>query len=152
MTSKRTPSVSGLANIGVLLQGQSNYAKPAPAARSHNLQGIALHTARKLLDADQSEHARLVSAAVKEAYNAGHAEGLAQGSAVETLLNAQYDSRTRMLVPTVVAAIMDQLGMQEMTLDLNAVSTTFKRVALNFSLSDAGVVEYKLTPIEEVVQ
>lgn len=154
--SNQKLSVSGLANIGKLLN-RGELPKPVPVQKDvrKSQDTIIEKTVNKLLakvpsnmrDAWRAEIIILVTAAVREAYNLGHADSLTQSAAVETLLDKQYRARTELTMPAVVAAVMEQLGMTTMTVDLEALATVFDRVRIDMipMMGAAGeFVEYRL--------
>lgn len=139
MDKKTEQRVKGLANIGTLMARNPDAVKPVPTAQPQakvsrdaicqrtigNLQGITL-------DQHQGVMRRIVEAAIREGYNAGHAAAFEQNGAVEKLLEQQYEARTKLTLPAAVAGIMEQLGMDELHLELDALSTVFTRQRIEF--------------------
>jgi hypothetical protein len=151
--SSKPMSVKGLANIGALLERGDLPKAPAPAPKRdrRTADQIAGRTYEKLKaamsdlpQAQQDLVITYVKAGLRETYNVGHADALDQNGAVEALLEQQYDARTRLTTPAVVAAVMEQLGSTEMTLDLSMFATVFERKKIDFSVSDQDVITYTL--------
>jgi hypothetical protein len=144
MSDDRKLRVNGLANLASLmvrnpdvLKQAATPVKPPKESRDAicqrtigNLQGLTLNQ-------HQGVMRRIVEAAVREAYNAGHAAALVQNGAVEDALSQQNEARTRYTLPTAVAAIMEHIGMDELVLDLDAVASVFKRNRIEFKVVDA---------------
>lgn len=155
----RGVSVKGLANIGALLNRTDLPTTPAPAPKRERRTQDQIYerTIEKVLaamrGADASDVVPLiqtyVKAAIRDSYNGGHADALDQNSAVEKLLEQQYEARTKMTLPAAVAGIMEQRGLSSMTLDLAHLATVFDRNRIDFSVSDGDVIEYRLLPIDE---
>lgn len=161
---KQKMSVTGLANIGALL-GRADTPAPAPLKSTTNKltrESIIDRTVERLVTsgdyASQDAYAaadararKLVTAAVRDAWQTSHAEALAQSNAVDVLLERQYAARTMHITPAIVASVMEQLGLSNMVLDMRLVGTVFERNALDFSVADLGdrqVVDYTMAPIE----
>lgn len=152
--SSKPMSVKGLANIGALLERGDLPKAPAPAPKRdrRTLEQIEARTHEKIVASIQGNErcsasnlvGHYLKAALREAYNSGHADALDQNGAVEALLEQQYDARTRLTTPAVVAAVMEQLGSTEMTLDLSMFATVFERKKIDFSVSDQDVITYTL--------
>lgn len=154
MNDKRKMSVSGLQNIGALL---SKADVPAVVTTKTGKEAIVEKTIAAM---GTSHHwtpegvRRYVGAAVREAYNLGHADALTQNEIVESLLQQQYESRTLLTMPTVIASVMEQLGMTDLMLDLNSVVTVFKRCRIEFEAhqpTGGDVITYKLSHLADVV-
>jgi hypothetical protein len=151
-------SVNGLANIGAFMSRVPT-ANVDPAPPKSSQEAIVTKTVGAL-----TPHAKItsdaiskvVAAAVREAFNLGHATALAQNDMVEALLKKQYDARTQLTLPAAVAAIMEQTGMDELILDLTAVSTVFDRCKIDMAVNpvdDKGdLIEYKLTHFADEVK
>lgn len=139
-------SVKGLANIAALVLPVAVAAAPKPAPAKNTAEGIVAKTVEA--GGFSCGDAKLIGAAVREAMNLGHALAVNQNSMVEELLEKQYKARTDLTMPAVVAAVMEQLGMSEMLLDLDNVATVFTRCRLEQSLVDESVaknyIDYKL--------
>lgn len=142
--------VNGLANIGQFMaRVPASTAPTAPPKKS--AEAIIAKTMNAIpLGATgcKPEIERIFTAAIREALNLGHALALAQNDMVEALLNKQYDARTALTLPAAVAAIMEQTGMSELTLDLSAVATVFDRCKLDMAANavdeHGDIIEYKL--------
>lgn len=158
----KTKSVKGLENISQLLSRNPQAAAvepPKSAAQKKqdqnrivmktisNLKHIGIgDSAGTIMNIDAHNHGMLV-AAVREAYDLGHRDTLDQNNAVEVLLNRQYEERTKLTTPAVVAAVMEQMGMSSMLLDLALVATVFKRCAIEYTVTGepgAEIIEYRL--------
>lgn len=156
MNQKKGLSVKGLANIGTILDRGELPVMEAPKADKPM---TPLAIAQRAWAATQhGTHIELRKdgffAAVQDAYQQGRSEGLAQSGHMEKLLNEQYASRISGLVPAVVAAVMEQIGMTELVLDMDAVKTVFNRCAIDYtgSIGVAGdFVTYKLAFKADVV-
>lgn len=161
---KQKISVRGLANIGALLD-RADTPAPAPLKSTENKvtrESIIDRTVERLVTsgdyASQDAYAvaearsrKLVTAAIRDAWQAAHAQALAQSNAVDVLLERQYASRTMHITPAIVASVMEQLGLSNMVLDMRLVGTVFERNALDFSVSDLGdrqIVDYTMAPID----
>jgi hypothetical protein len=159
----KNKSVKGLANIAQLLnRGDLAVAPAAPKRERRSCIDIETKTNEKIVAAVglQSERphtdaataqiallANYVRAAVRDAYNLGHADALDQNSQVERLLEKQYQKRTEVTMPAVVAGIMEQLGMSAMTLDLAHLATVFDRNQISYVFNDdTNVMEYTMRP------
>lgn len=146
--------VSGLENIGKLVARAPEAHAPAPTPKPHGItaESIIRKTVGKLVnlprDVDNGAVGKYVKAAVTEALNLGHSMAVGQNSAVEELLKKQYDARTALTMPAVVAAIMEQTGIDSLVLDLDAVGTVFKRCRLEHDTLEAvghpNTMEYSL--------
>lgn len=159
----KNKSVKGLANIAQLLnQGGVLAAAPAPKRERRDQNDIVTKTHTKIVAAVglESEHPHsraataqiallenFVKAAVRDAYNLGHADALDQNNQVERLLDKQYQKRTEVTMPAVVAGVMEQLGLSSMTLDLALMATVFDRQKITYTLSDENVIEYTTQPV-----
>jgi len=150
--SSKPMSVKGLANIGALLDRSDAPKAPAVLPKRRDTEQIYARTHEKIVASIQGNErcsasnlvGHYLKAALREAYNLGHADALDQNGAVEALLNKQYQARTELTTPAVVAAIMEQLGKETMTLDLAMFGTVFDRKKIDFSVSDQDVIEYTL--------
>lgn len=163
MEKKHKHSVSGLANIAALLNKAEFEAQPVHVATRKPAQtqdsivektrlAITYTNAVTLPDLEKlhSQNKRVLQAAVREAYNLGYAEAITTNGAVEKLLEEQYDVRTKVAMPAVVAAVMEQIGKTDLTLDLRMVGTVFERNLIDFTVSDANAITFKLLAINEV--
>lgn len=98
--------------------------------------------------ADKMLLGRYLHAGLRDAYNLGHAEALAQSGEVDKMLDKQYEARTALLTPTVVCAVMEQSGMSSMTLDLARMQTVFERMDIQYTLdADTNIMTYTARPI-----
>lgn len=152
-------SVKGLANIAQLLnRSDIPLHQPAPGGRrlttadlvKKTLDNMRVFVNGSASDAQitQAHNERILSAAMQSAYNLGHAEALGQGSEVERLLEKQYDTRTRTLMPAVVCGIMEQLGLESMSLNLAHMATVFDRLDIQYTLdADTEVISYTARPV-----
>ena len=137
-------SVTGLQNIGKLMERNSAaIAKPAEKPTEYAKRQAIV---KKTVEAAgfSCGDARFIDAAVREAYNAGHADAFAQSQAVDALLDKQYKARTNLTMPAVVAAVMEQTGMGALLLDLDDVATVFDRCQIDYSVQN-NVIEYSLS-------
>lgn len=155
--SKPKLSVRGLANIHVLL-AKADQPAPEPAKPTTTREAIVERTVERLVtstdysgqDAYASAEARtrkLVTAAVRDAWEAGHLASLAQNAAVDAIVKQQYETRTAHAVPAVVASVMEHLGRDTFMLDLHMVASVFERNTLEFAVIEVDnkhVVDYKL--------
>jgi 2-hydroxychromene-2-carboxylate isomerase len=153
------PSVKGLANIGALLgRGDLPQQPPREPKRERRTQEQIYERTMEKVSASLSSmptmaatHVNLIQnyvrAAVREAYNLGHADALEQNGAVEALLEQQYQARTKLTMPAVVAAVMEQQGLSSMTLDLAHMATVFKRNEIKYTITDEDVIEYTMRPV-----
>lgn len=159
MNNKPKMSVNGLQNIGALI-GRADMPTPAPKRDRRNLDGIFQRTREKVqaavpLGANlDPKHWALIDnylkAGLDEAKNLGHAEALDQNSQVEKLLEQQYEARTKVTMPAVAAAIMEQQGLASMTMDLALMATVFERTKITYTLdAETNVIEYNLRPVGE---
>lgn len=157
----RSVSVKGLANIGALLNRTDlPTVQTAPKRERRTRDEIAARTTEKILAAlplganlDPTHKqliATFIQAGVRDAYNGGHADAIDQNSAVEKLLEQQYDARTKMTLPAAVAWVMEGRGLSSMTLDLGHLATVFDRNHIDFDVSDGDIINYRLTPRDEV--
>jgi hypothetical protein len=153
-------SVNGLANIGAFMSRVPT-ANVDPAPPKSSQEAIVAKTVDNVREAYSKPGAgitieRCVAAAVREAFNLGHAAALAQNDMVEQLLKKQYDARTQLTLPAALAAIMEQIGMDELILDLTAVSTVFDRCKIDMAVNpvdeQGDLIEYKLTHFADEVQ
>jgi hypothetical protein len=154
----KNKSVKGLANIAQLLnRGDLAVAPAAPKRERRSCIDIETRTNEKIraaipLGANlDPKHWTLIDnfvrAAVRDSYNLGHADALDQNSQVERLLEKQYQKRTEVTMPAVVAGIMEQLGMSSMTLDLAHLATVFDRNQISYVFNDdTNVMEYTMRP------
>jgi len=155
--SKPKLSVRGLANIHVLL-AKADQPAPEPAKPTTTREAIIQRTVERLVtsadysgqDAYASAESRarkLVTAAVRDAWEAGHLASLAQNAAVDAIVKQQYETRTSHAVPAVVASVMEHLGRDTFMLDLHMVASVFERNTLEFSVIEVDnkhVVDYTL--------
>lgn len=155
-------SIKGLAGLATLLnRADLDMQRQAPAKRERrDTQAVYDRTVGKIAAAiglnvnaaQQEMMCNYLKAGLREAYNLGHADALEQNSQVERLLEQQYEARTRVTMPAVVAAVMEQTGMSKLTIDLDKVGTVFQRNRIEHTLSDANVIEYTLHPAGEDIQ
>jgi hypothetical protein len=155
-----TKSVKGLENIASLIVPVAAAAAPEDLKKPkhlnteviinktmNNLKQFVNGSATDLTIVD-AHNRKIVTAAVREALNLGHALAVGQNDMVEKLLEQQYKARTDLTVPVVVAAVMEQLGMTELLLDLGNLSTVFTRCRLEQSMVDESVakdyIDYRL--------
>ncbi len=155
---KNRNRVKGLANIGALISRAPEAIAPPAEPKGHGitLDGIFDKTIGNMLvmapptarEAFKPEVSRILKAALREAFNLGHAAAVGQNNMVDELLAKQYDARTSLTMPAVVAAVMEQTGMDTLVLDLDAVGTVFTRCRLEHdTLADVGhpsTLEYRL--------
>lgn len=155
----RGHSVKGLANIGMLMS-RGDLPKQAPPEpkrerrthvqihdRTMEKVGAALSHLPGMTATQINLIENYVRAGLRDSYNCGHADALEQNSAVEALLEQQYQSRTRLTMPAVVAGVMEQQGLSSMTLDLAHMATVFKRCNFDYKISEQDVIEYVLHPV-----
>lgn len=131
--------------------------EPKPNRQRGTTEGIAKITADKIIAsvdvgdprgaaANMIHH--FVKAGIRDAYNLGHAEALAQGSEVDKMLDKQYEVRTSLLTPTVVCAVMEQSGLSSMSLDLARMATVFERCDVQYTLdADTNIMSYTMRPV-----
>lgn len=156
MNSKRKLSVTGLANIASLLTKADLEPQPIhlPGKPRATKESIVEKTYARLpaMSADDLKRTNtLIEAAVREAYNLGHADAMVQSETVDALLKQQYDARTKLTMPAVVAAVMEHLGTSELVMHLPTVATVFDRNHIEYTVDDSGDwIEYKLRPTGEV--
>ena len=153
----RSQSIKGLANIAQLLNRADLPTTPSPAARrerrtqddifKRTMEKIGAATAPDLTASQAFMVKNYVQAAFREVYNLGHADALDQNNAVEELLEKQYDARTKVTMPAVAAAVMEQHGLSSMTLDLALMSTVFQRTQIDYVVTEQDVIEYTLRPV-----
>jgi hypothetical protein len=152
----KNKSVKGLANIAQLLnRGDLAVAPAVPKRERRDTNDISTRTAEKLhaavghiaSDSQMVLIQGYVRAAVRDAYNLGHADALDQNSQVERLLEKQYQKRTEVTMPAVVAGVMEQLALSSMTLDLAHLATVFDRNQITYTVSDADVIEFTMRPV-----
>ena len=152
----KNKSVKGLANIAQLLnRGDLAVAPAAPKRERRDANDITVRTAEKLhaavghiaSDSQMVLIQGYVKAAVRDAYNLGHADALDQNSQVERLLEKQYQKRTEVTMPAVVAGVMEQMALTSMTLDLAHLATVFERNQITYTVSDEDVIEYTMRPV-----
>lgn len=157
--SQKKISGKGLHSIASVL-GRSEAPQPAPVREKRDVNGIYDLTHQKIMaalpvgatahvsHAQQKLMETFLKAGIREAYNLGHAEALAQGSEVDKMLDKQYEARTALLTPTVVCAVMEQSGMSSMTLDLARMQTVFERMDIQYTLdADTNIVSYTARPV-----
>lgn len=158
MTKK--PSVSGLQNIGTLL-ARNEAVTNVPPVKTVKVEpaDVQKEIVKKTMSAlsylpktvDFAAHGKYVKAAVREAYDQGHAAALKQNELVQSILDQQYKSRNANVVPAVVAAVMEQIGMHSLSLDLGDVATVFERVSINYEVA-GETVSYTLEFKSDKVQ
>jgi hypothetical protein len=152
-------SVKGLANIGTLV-GRADLPVQPPVKRERRDVNAIFHRTREKIEAAiplganlDPKHKAMIEtyllAGLREANNVGHADALEQNSAVEKLLEKQYEARTKVTMPAVAAGIMEQRGLSSMTLDLALMATVFQRCKIEYVITDEDVIEYTLRPIAE---
>jgi hypothetical protein len=160
----RGVSIKGLANIGALLNRTDLPTTTTAPKRERRDTNQIYHRTREKIQAAVNDlpgspdvirtRMQLIEtyllAGLREAYNGGHADALDQNSAVEKLLEQQYDARTKMTLPAAVAWIMEGRGLSSMTLDLAHLATVFDRQKIDFDVSDGEIITYRLTPADEV--
>lgn len=156
MNNSKKLSIKGLQNIGHLI-ARTDLPTEAPKRERRDCTDILAKTSEKI-------HAALIGstvkgsqlnllgtylhAAIREAHTLGHAEALEQNSAVEKLLEKQYEARTKVTMPAVVAAVMEQSGLASMTMDLALMATVFERTQITYTVDpDTNVIEYSLRPV-----
>lgn len=144
-------SVKGLANLGEFMSRVPT-ASVEPAPPKDSKEAIVKKTVAALplgAAVHRADIERIVTAAVREAFNLGHSVGMFEKVSIEDLLNKQYESRTALTLPAAVAAIMEQTGMEGLVLDLDAVATVFDRCKLDMAVNPVDekgdLIEYKLT-------
>lgn len=152
-------SVKGLANIAILMNqaGVLPTALAAPKRERRDTNDIFNRTVGKLAAAvglnvnpAQTELMQtFLKAGLRDAYNLGHADALDQNSEVERMLEKQYQTRTQVTMPAVVAAVMEQLGLTSMTLDLALMATVFDRTKITYIVSEENVISYDMRPVGE---
>lgn len=152
--TKTKGSVKGLANIATLIARAPDALAPAPTPKAHGItaESIIAKTVGRLVslprDVDNGAVGKYVKAAVTEALNLGHSMAVGQNNMVEDLLKKQYDARTALTMPAVVAAIMEQTGQDTLVLDMDALATVFSRCRIEHdSMDDVGqpnTLEYRL--------
>lgn len=159
MNNKPKMSVNGLQNIGALI-GRADLPTQAPKRDRRDLNAIFDRTDEKMQAAaplgqvltvpQRNLMANYLNAAIREAHALGHAHALEQNSAVEKLLEQQYEARTKVTMPAVAAAIMEQQGLTSMTMDLALMATVFDRTKITYTLdAETNVIEYNLRPVGE---
>lgn len=156
MNNKQKKVVKGLANIGALLdRAEIPTQPPAPSRERRDLNGLFNHTREKVhaalpfaLDKSHTELVKTyINAGLREAYNLGHAEALEQNSSVEKLLVEQYRVRTEVTMPAVVCGIMEQSGLESMTLDMARMATVFDRLDVDYTYDqDTEIMSYTVRP------
>lgn len=145
-------SVKGLANIGQLMQRNPDVINPHPTKsqvqKKMDRAAIVQKTVTALIPHMErtvtAQITHIVEAAVRNGADLGHNEALDQNGAVEAMLEKQFAERNKLAVPAVVAAVMEQLGMTSLVLDLPHVATIFKRSKLTWNMTDNGMIEYRL--------
>jgi len=161
MNNKTKVAVKGLANIGQLLNRADLVKAPtAPKRNRRDLDQIhtrtmekikaAIHFGANITPTQIDLISNFVRASIRESYNGGHADALDQNSAVEKLLEKQYEARTQTTMPAVVAAVMEQRSLSSMTLDLAELATVFQRHRIDYTVSEQDIIDFKLTPLDEV--
>lgn len=159
MNNKQKKVVKGLANIGALLDRAEIPAEsPAPTRERRDINGIFHHTREKIMAAippmvasDHVSHRALFEtfllAGLRDSYNLGHAEALEQNGSVEKLLIEQYRVRTEVTMPAVVCGIMEQSGLESMTLDMARMATVFDRLDVDYTYDqDTEIMSYTVRP------
>ncbi len=151
--NQKKVSINGLQNIGMLL-GRADAPKPAPNRERRTKEDIESATLEKIhaavgpavtMSSQMSLVRSFVKAAVRSAYNLGHAEALEQNGQVEKMLEKQFETRTRVTTPAVVCAIMEQSGLSSMTLDMAMLATVFERCDIDYVYNpDTEVMEYTM--------
>lgn len=156
--NQKKHSVHGLQNIGKLL-ARGDIAPAPPNREKRDINGIFNQTREKTMAAippmvasDHVKHRALFEtyllAGIRDAYNLGHADALAQNSAVDKMLEKQYETRTRVTMPAVVCAVMEQTGLSSMTLDMAQMATVFERCDIDYALDPTtDVIEFTMRPI-----
>lgn len=151
-------SVKGLANIGALISRTDLPTHTAPTRERRDINGIFNRTNEKMQAAapigqvltvtQRNLMATYLNAALREAHSLGHAEALEQNSEVERLLEKQYEARTKVTMPAVVAAVMEQSGLASMTMDLALMATVFQRQKIEYTLdAETNVISYQVRPV-----
>lgn len=153
-SGKRSPqkSVKGLENLKSLVLPVMLAQKVAPAEqpKREGADAIIAKTVAKLAEgtaASPKYLAPIIAAMVREAVNLGHAMAVGQNDMIEDLLAKQYKARTDLTMPVVIAAVMEQLGMQEMMIDLDTLATVFSRCRIEQNMlesDDHNAIIYKL--------
>lgn len=142
--SKKGMSVRGLASIGALLE-RADAPAAAPVRPNGGKEAIIEKTLEKMQSFTGGDLSGIVTAAVREAFNLGHAAALDQNNEIERLINKRFDTKTQMAMPAICAAVMEQLGMTELLLNLDDVGTVFDRCAIDFeSSNDGSYITYTL--------
>lgn len=158
MSKHKTQRVKGLSNLATLMvRAPETIAQPAPKREVNTQESIVRKTVEAVVGhvnkfdndiGDFNAFERFIGAAVREAFNLGHASAVGQNNMVEDLLKQQYRARTELTMPAVVAAVMEQTGQDTMLLDLDMVATVFSRCRLEHdTLAEAGhpnTMEYSL--------
>lgn len=137
---KKPKHVNGLANIGLLVAGATMRNAPKQDERDVKDKIVQKTLSALAARAGGIDHGfdKAVTAAVREAFNAGHANALEQNSMVEELLKKQYSARTELTLPVAAMAIMEQVGLPSILLDLDAVATVSSRCRVELaSMEDA---------------
>jgi hypothetical protein len=134
-------SVRGLANIGLLVTAGALRANPPKQDERDVKQRIIDKTVAALLPhlkITKEAASKIVTAAVREAFNAGHANALDQNSMVEELLKKQYNARTELTLPVAAMAIMEQTGLSDILLDMDAVASVSSRCRIEMVPEEEG--------------
>jgi hypothetical protein len=139
-------SVRGLANIGLLVSAGALRANPPKPKDEGDVKAAiikkTLGAMPNTLDASKphviAQVERIVTAAVREAFNAGHANALDQNSMVEELLKKQYTARTELTLPVACMAIMEQTGLSDILLDMDAVASVSSRCRIEMVPEEDG--------------
>lgn len=90
--------------------------------------------------------------AVTNAYSMGRRDARIEAEAVQAMTESVLESRASHILPAAVAAVMENIGLTSLTLDLAAVASVFSRVSVDYELIDDGdgvSVEYRLTYKED---
>lgn len=148
--SKKGMSVSGLANIGALIsRAEAPAAAPVPPKGSK--EAIIEKTMKALpLGVAAFDVRNIITAAVRDGFNLGHASALDQNNEIERLINKRFDTKTQMAMPAICASVMEHLGMTELTLVLSDVTTVFERCRIEFDVSDDGAfIAYTLRHLSD---
>ena len=92
---------------------------------------------------------KVLHQAISSAYTLGTVQAKNEHAAIHEAAQQTYESRQAFTLPAAVAAIMDQTGMTELTLDMHAVASVFTRCSIDYRLC-TGVdgrndVHYKLS-------
>lgn len=147
--SKKGMSVRGLANIGTLLN-RADAPAAEPVQPKGSKEAIIEKTLAKMQSFTGGDLRAIVTAAVREGFNLGHAAALDQNNEIERLINKRFDAKTQMAMPAICAAVMEHLGMTELTLVLSDVATVFDRCRIEYEASDDGAfIAYNLRHLSD---